>query len=65
MKKFYLNLAFGRCLPLKNPSVDFSGDCRIAAQFCMLLSRHPWLGIGWQGKITFPELVEGSLPKRN
>jgi hypothetical protein len=30
-----------------------------------LLSRHPWLDIGWQGKITFPELVEGNIPKRN
>ena len=27
----------------KNPSMDFSGDCRIATQFCTLLSRHPWL----------------------
>ena len=66
MKKFYLNLAFcrdslGRCLPLKNPSVDFSGDCRIAAQFCTLLSRPPWLNIPWQGRITFPELVEGEV----
>ncbi len=31
-------------LPRKNPSVDFSGDCRIATQFCMLLSR-PSLGL--------------------
>ena len=23
--------------------MDFSGDCRIATQFCTLLSRHPWL----------------------
>ena len=23
-------------------------DCRIAVQFCMLLSRHPWLFTNWQ-----------------
>ncbi|MBQ2207349.1 MAG: hypothetical protein II413_09085, partial [Treponema sp.] len=42
-------------LPKKNPSVDFSWDCRIAAQFCMLLTRPPWLNISWQETITLPE----------
>ncbi|MBR6143092.1 MAG: hypothetical protein IKQ23_02290, partial [Treponema sp.] len=32
-------------LPKKNPSVYFSWDCRIASQFCTLLSRPPWLAI--------------------
>jgi len=36
-----------------------------ALGFCTLLSRHPWLDIGWQGRITFPELVEGNIPKIN
>ncbi|MBQ1795929.1 MAG: hypothetical protein II110_09650, partial [Treponema sp.] len=47
-------------LPKKNPSVDFSWDCRIAAQFCMLLTRPPWLNIFWQETITLPEPVEGN-----
>ncbi|MBO6130530.1 MAG: hypothetical protein J6P28_01060 [Treponema sp.] len=32
----------------EKPSMDFPRYCRIAVQFCMLLSRHPWLGNGWQ-----------------
>ena len=44
----------------KTPSVDFSWDCRIAMQFCMLLTRPPWLNIFWQETITFPEPVEGN-----
>ena|GEM_PF-1912716 len=51
-------------LPKKNPSVDFSWDCRIAAQFCMLLTRPPWLDTVWQKTITFPEPVEGNNPKK-
>ncbi|MBQ1593082.1 MAG: hypothetical protein II077_13695, partial [Treponema sp.] len=51
-------------LPKKNPSVYFSWDCRIASQFCTLLTRHPWLNIPWQEPITFPELVEGNIPKK-
>ena len=40
-------------LPQKNPSMDFFVDCRIATQFCMLLSRHPWLDIVWQERKAF------------
>ncbi len=46
----------------KNPSLDFFWDCRIASQFCTLLSRHPWLFICWQERNTFPEpALEKSL----
>jgi len=37
----------------KNPSMDFSWDCRIALQFCTLLSRHPWLFNFYQERNTF------------
>ncbi len=40
----------------------FSGDCRIAGRFCTLLSRHPWLVTGWQGRenpsVDFREIAE-------
>jgi hypothetical protein len=53
------------CLPKKNSSVYFSWDCRIASQFCMLLTRPPWLDIPWQEtKKTFPELVEGNIHQK-
>ncbi|MBQ1794733.1 MAG: hypothetical protein II110_03530, partial [Treponema sp.] len=75
MKKFYLNLAFGRYLPLKNPSVDFFRDCRIARQFCMLLSRPPWLNTGRQEseknpvipkqRTVIPGLDPGSVKEKN
>ncbi len=51
----------------KSPSMDFyelastskksihgfCQDCRIARQFCMLLSRHPWLFTSWQARCHY------------
>ena len=45
-------------LPWKNPSMDFSKDCRIALQFCMLLSRPPWLDIDWQDRAILHTVLE-------
>ena len=43
----------------------FCQDCRIAMQFCMLLSRHPWLFTNWQVRAKNPSLdflwIEESL----
>ena len=37
--------------------MDFFRDCRIATQFCTLLTRPPWLDTVWQERITFPALA--------
>ncbi|MBQ2480253.1 MAG: hypothetical protein II516_03305, partial [Treponema sp.] len=37
--------------------MDFLNDCRIAAQFCMLLSRPPWLIAFW--------LIRPNMPLRH
>ncbi|MBQ5499668.1 MAG: hypothetical protein IIT73_07730, partial [Treponema sp.] len=34
----------------------FFYDCRIALQFCTLLSRHPWLDVGWQERLKNPSM---------
>ena len=38
-------------------------DCRIARQFCMLLSRHPWLFTNWQVRAKIPPWIFCGLQK--
>ena len=45
----------------KNSSMTFLNDCRIALQFCTLLSRHPWLDIGWQERLKNPSICHSEL----
>ncbi|MBQ2463648.1 MAG: hypothetical protein II507_01520, partial [Treponema sp.] len=35
-----------------------------AKDFCMLLTRPPWLDIAWQETNPFPELVEGNISQK-
>jgi len=43
-----------RCI--KKSLHGFFYDCRIALQFCTLLSRHPWLDVGWQERLKNPSM---------
>jgi len=58
-------LQFRVCCARKNPSVAFSKDCRTAAQFCTLLSRHPWLVIFFvRKKNRSLSQSKGTVPKQ-
>ena len=41
---------------IKKSLHGFFYDCRIATQFCMLLTRHPWLDTYWQERVKNPSV---------
>ena len=41
---------------IKKSLHGFFEDCRIARQFCMLLTRHPWLDTAWQERYKNPSV---------